>query len=119
MKTIHGGGFRLLDVKYQANAQTGTARLALCGDLDAEGGKKARKSLTNAIEAGCLDVTVNLDQVGFLDSSGLASLISALRFARERGGDVRMETSNQRIRRVMEVTALARVFKLRPTAAAA
>jgi hypothetical protein len=30
-----------------------------------------------------------------------------------------METSNQRIRRVMEVTALARVFKLQPTAAAA
>jgi anti-sigma B factor antagonist len=108
-----------LQVKYTTNPQTGTATLTLLGDLDAEGGKKARKSLANAIEAGCLDVTVNLDRVGFLDSSGLASLISALRFARERGGDVRMETSNERIRRVMEVTALARVFKLQPTAAAA
>jgi anti-sigma B factor antagonist len=119
MTTIHGAGFRLLDVKSEVSAQAGTAKLTLCGDLDAESGKKARKSLTNAIDAGCLHVTVNLDQVGFLDSSGLASLISALRFARERGGYVRMETSNQRIRRVMEVTALARVFKLRPTAAAA
>jgi anti-sigma B factor antagonist len=91
----------------------------LVGDLDAEGGKKARTSLAKAVEAGCTDVTVNLDRVGFLDSSGLASLISALRHARERGSDVRIETTNARIRRVMEVTALARVFKLNPAATAA
>jgi anti-sigma B factor antagonist len=108
-----------LTVKLNGQDDASCNKLELVGDLDAEGGKKARAAVSKAIEAGCSDVTVNLDRVGFLDSSGLASLISALRFARERGSDVRIETSNARIRRVMEVTALARVFKLSPAAAAA
>jgi anti-sigma B factor antagonist len=90
------------------------ATIEIVGDLDALGGKKARKTITAAIEAGRVDVTVNLDRVGFVDSAGLASLISSLRTAREKGGDVRVTTSNERIRRVLEVTALARVFKLQP-----
>ncbi|HLW37276.1 MAG TPA: STAS domain-containing protein [Candidatus Eremiobacteraceae bacterium] len=89
------------------------ATIALAGDLDAPGGKIARKALSGTIAEGRTDVTVNLDRVGFLDSSGLGSLIAALRLARDRGGDVRVETSNERIRRILEVTALARVFKLR------
>jgi anti-sigma B factor antagonist len=91
-----------------------TAIIEIEGDLDAQGGKRARKTIAAAIEAGRVDVTVNLDRVGFVDSAGLASLISSLRSAREKGGDIRVTTSNERIRRVLEVTALARVFKLQP-----
>jgi anti-sigma B factor antagonist len=96
------------------STDTRSATIEINGDLDAQGGKRARKAIAAAIEAGRVDVTVNLDHVGFLDSSGLASLISSLRLAREKGGDVQVRTSNARIRRVLEVTALARVFKLQP-----
>ena len=94
-------------------------RLALTGDLDADGARVVRRALEAHIAAGRLDVTIDLDRVGFLDSAGLASLIVALRRARERGGDIRVAATNSRIRRVLEVTALARVFKLGPPARAA
>lgn len=94
-------------------------RLALTGDLDADGARVVRRALEAHIAAGRLDVTIDLDRVGFLDSSGLASLIVALRHARERGGDIRVSATNERIRRLLEVTALARVFKLGPPARAA
>lgn len=100
-------------------ADVRSATVDVIGDLDGPGGKAAYKALVATLEAGRVDVTVNLDRVGFLDSSGLASLISSLRRARELGGDVRVETSNARIRRVLEVTALARVFKLKPVGIAA
>jgi len=90
--------------------------LALAGDLDADGARVVRRALEAHIASGRLDMTIDLDRVGFLDSSGLASLIVALRRAREHGGDIRVETTNPRIRRVLEVTALARVFKLGPPA---
>jgi anti-sigma B factor antagonist len=96
-----------------------SAQVQLSGDLDTEGGRLARRSLKELLEAGRVDITVNLDRVGFLDSSGLASLIASLRLAREMGGDVRVETTNDRIRRVLEVTALSQVFKLQPARAAA
>lgn len=94
-------------------------RIALTGDLDADGARVVRRALESHIAAGRLDVTIDLDRVGFIDSSGLASLIVALRRARERSGDIRVTTSNPRIRRLLEVTALARVFKLGPPARAA
>lgn len=92
--------------------------LALTGDLDADGARVVRRALETHFASGRLDVTIDLDldQVGFVDSSGLASLIVALRRARERGGDIRVATANPRIRRVLEVTALAKVFKLGPPA---
>ena len=90
--------------------------LALTGDLDADGARVVRRALETHFASGRLDVTIDLDRVGFVDSSGLASLIVALRRARERGGDIRVATANPRIRRVLEVTALAKVFKLGPPA---
>jgi len=96
-----------------------TLHLALRGDLDSDGARVVRRALETHIAAGRLDVTIDLDRVGFLDSSGLASLIVALRRARERGGDIRVEATNPRIRRLLEVTALSRVFKLGPPARAA
>jgi anti-anti-sigma factor len=106
-----------LSIDVQQLSGGRAARLRLKGDLDIEGARVARRRLDSLFGAGRVDVTINLDLVGFLDSAGLATLISALRQARDRGGDVRVETTNRRIRRVLEVTALAQVFKLQPDAA--
>ena len=106
-----------LSIDVQNGEDGRSALLRLKGDLDIDGARIARDRLSGLFRTGRVDVTLNLDRVGFLDSTGLATLISALRRARERGGDVRVETTNPRIRRVLEVTALAQVFKLQPDAA--
>lgn len=108
-----------LKVDFQKTVNGRSARVILTGDLDTDGGRTIRRFLAGLIDAGRVDITANLDRVGFLDSSGLAALIASLRKARERGGDVRVETTNGRIRRVLEVTALSQVFKLQPATAAA
>ncbi|HXW77441.1 MAG TPA: STAS domain-containing protein [Candidatus Eremiobacteraceae bacterium] len=109
---------RQLDEKNQRSPHT-SAYFALEGDLDAEGGSNTARLLRDAILAGRSDLTVNLDGVGVLDSAGLASLITTLRLARDHGGDVRIEASEPRIRRILEITALSRVFKMRPSRQAA
>jgi anti-sigma B factor antagonist len=88
------------------------ARVVLVGDLDDAGGKLARQQLKRAIESGKVNLTIDLDSVGALNSGGLAALIATLRLARDRGGDVRVQTSQPHIRRVMELTGLSRVFRL-------
>jgi len=108
-----------LTMELQNLSDPRTARISFDGDLDAEGGGLARRWVGELVEAGRVDIAVNLDGVGFLDSSGLASLIASLRLARNKGGDVTVETTNERIRRVLQVTALAQVFKLQPATSAA
>lgn len=110
----------MLDIVQEAAARgKRSARLTPRGDLDAAGATVVRRAVAAEVAAGRTDLTVNLDRVGSLDSAGLGSLISALRIARDAGGDVRLETSNPRIRRILEVTALSKVFKLAAVSEAA
>jgi anti-anti-sigma factor len=88
------------------------ARVALVGDLDDAGGKLARRQLASAVKSGKVNLVIDLDSVGALNSGGLAALIATLRLARDRGGDVRVQASQPHIRRVMELTGLSRVFRL-------
>lgn len=88
------------------------ARVVLTGDLDDAGGQLARRQLKRAVESGKVNLLIDLDRVGALNSSGLAALIATLRLARDRGGDVRVQASQPHIRRVMELTGLSRVFRL-------
>ena len=88
------------------------ARVALVGDLDDAGGNLARRRLAREVDSGIVNLTIDLDRVGALDSGGLAALIATLRRARDRGGNVRVEASQPHIRRVMELTGLSRVFRL-------
>jgi anti-sigma B factor antagonist len=91
------------------------ARVALVGDLDDAGGKLARRQLARTVQSGKVNLMIDLDGVGTLNSGGLAALIATLRLARNRGGDVRVRTSQPHIRRVMELTGLSRVFRLSPS----
>jgi anti-anti-sigma factor len=88
------------------------ARVALVGDLDDEGGRLARRQLARTVDSGYVNLMVDLDRVGALDSGGLAALIATLRRARDRGGNVRVQASKPHIRRVLEFTGLSRVFRL-------
>jgi anti-sigma B factor antagonist len=106
-----------IEVKRRKNGTD--ARVTLVGDLDDAGGKVARSQLAREVDAGNVNLTIDLDRVGALDSGGLAALIATLRRARDRGGDVRVHASQPHIRRVMELTGLSRVFHLQSEDAAA
>ena len=101
-----------MNVAIERLESSGDARVALVGDLDDAGGKIARTRLAAAVKSGIVNMTIDLDGVGALSSSGLAALIATLRMARARRGDVQVRASQPHIRRVLELTGLSRVFCL-------
>jgi len=102
----------MIDIEVTPLGHGNDARVALVGDLDHEGGRLARLQLKRVVEAGNIDLTIDLDGVGALESGGLAALIATLRLARDRGGNVRVRASQPHIRRVLDLTGLGRVFRL-------
>lgn len=102
----------MMEIEMTELSDRGDARIALVGDLDDAGGKLARHQLARAVKSGKINLMIDLDSVGTLNSSGLAALIATLRLARYRGGNVRVRASQPHIRRVMELTGLSRVFRL-------
>ncbi len=58
------------------------------------------------------DVVLQLDQVEFVDSSGLGALVRLMRAARAKGGDLKLSGVPARIRKMLELTSLLSQFEV-------
>ncbi|MGO9520349.1 MAG: anti-sigma factor antagonist [Candidatus Korobacteraceae bacterium] len=58
-----------------------------------------------------VDIVLQLDQVEFIDSSGLGALVRLMQAARAKGGDVKLSGVPPNIRRTLEVTNLLQQFE--------
>lgn len=85
--------------------------LNLAGELDIETIVAARRGLYELIEARPGKVlTVGLDQLTFIDSTGLGLLVGALKKARLSGGDVTFTRPRAELWRTFTVTGLDRAL---------
>lgn len=73
-----------------------------------------RKQLHAIVDAGGTRVVVDLSATDFIDSSGLGALISALKVARQAGGDLRIASPTRQVCTVLELTNLNRVLSTYP-----
>lgn len=86
--------------------------VVLNGEVDVYTAPRLKEELVAAIEGGCINVIVDLERVGFIDSSGLGVLVSALRRARERDGVVRIVCTRDNILKIFRITGLDKVFPI-------
>jgi anti-sigma B factor antagonist len=57
------------------------------------------------------DIVLQLDQVGFIDSSGLGALVRLVSKARTKGGDIKLCGIQQQARKALEITNLLSLFE--------
>jgi len=85
----------------------------LDGEIDAATVGLMKQKIAEAISANPGGrVTIDMTDVTFLDSTGLGALVSALRQARDGGGDITITNAAPNIRKVFDITGLAQVFEL-------
>ena len=58
------------------------------------------------------DIVMQLDQVEFVDSSGLGALVRLMQSARAKGGDLKLSGVPPRIRKTLEMTGLGSQFEM-------
>ena len=85
--------------------------------LDIQVAGELRGALLGLIESGHLSLVINLEDVSFIDSSGLGALVSAIKALRARGGhgDIRLANSKVSVTELLEVIRLNRVFANYPS----
>jgi anti-sigma B factor antagonist len=85
--------------------------------LDIEVAADFRAMLLSLIEQGHRRLVVDLSGVGFIDSSGLGALVSALKTLKrsDNGGDVRLARVQAPVVSLLEIIRLNRVFTTYPT----
>ena len=86
--------------------------VAASGEIDVATAPTMRDRLGELVEGGTVRLVVDLEDVDFIDSTGLGVLVGALRRARAESGDLRLTCTNSRILKVFEATGLHEVFTI-------
>lgn len=86
--------------------------LILKGRLDAAATKDFKKQVSDLTDQDRVRIVLDMRGVDFIDSSGLGSLVGALRAASNKGGDVKIASLQNQVRAIFELTRLHRVFSV-------
>jgi anti-sigma B factor antagonist len=89
--------------------------VAASGEIDVATAPALRDRLAELVEDGTTRLVIDLEDVDFIDSTGLGVLVGGLRRARGEGGDLRLVCTNPRILKVFEATGLHDVFAIEAT----
>lgn len=87
--------------------------LELSGDLVYDGGTRLlREVVTQVVAQGPRAVLLDLDQITYLDSGGVGSLVAMFRHVTRRGGQFKLMRLSVCARRVLGITRLTAVFEI-------
>lgn len=92
-----------------------TASVTVTGRLDAGNAEIMKETLMQLIDGGAIHLIVDLADVPFIDSAGLAALVSALKATRRLGGNVVLSGVQPQARTVFSLTMLDQVFTIYPS----
>ena len=89
------------------------------GEIDVYTAPKLREQLVELETEGQHDLVVDLDQVEFLDSTGLGVLVGGLKRVRAHDGSLRLVCTQERILKVFRITGLTKIFPIHDSVAEA
>jgi anti-anti-sigma factor len=85
------------------------------GDIDMDTAAQLERVLDDVIAKGALLVTLDLEQVDFLDSSGLRVILGASNKLHAQEGQLLLEGASSAVERVLEITGvIERLRQSRP-----
>jgi len=80
------------------------------GILDGIKANQLRRDISDVVSTGADIVLIDLQDVKFIDSSGLGALVSAMKMVRTAGGKLFVCSINDQVKMVFELTRMDRVF---------
>jgi anti-sigma B factor antagonist len=100
-------------VQIAARALQGCTILDLSGDIDLANSPAMRKALLGEIkEKRTPKVFLNLKNVRYIDSSGIASLVEGLKASRDLGSRLILYGLSKTVREVMQLSRLQKIFEI-------
>jgi anti-sigma B factor antagonist len=97
-------------LRVDTSSQADTAVITADGEIDLATVNTLRSAITQAMQQGAHHLTLDLDKVSYIDSSGLGTLIGAHKRLGSSGGTLTVWCSQPRILRLLSITGLDRVL---------
>jgi anti-sigma B factor antagonist len=84
--------------------------------LDAHNSSELKTEMLSLFDEGKNNLVIDLQDVRFVDSSGLGSLVSGFKNASARSGNLKLSGLQPQVKSMFELTRLHRVFEIFPAA---
>lgn len=104
-----------MDVSVTSRTVEGRTVVDVTGEIDVYTAPTLREWLIALVDAGHIDLVVNLTEVRFMDSTGLGLLVGVLKRVRGVDGQLQLVIDSERLLKVFRITALTQVFTIRET----
>ncbi len=101
-----------MELEITTERTDGVCTMTLVGEVDVYTAPRLKEAIIELIESGCVRILVDLEGVGFIDSSGLGVLVGGLRRAKERDGAIRLVCTRENILKIFRITGLDKVFAI-------
>jgi anti-sigma B factor antagonist len=100
-------------VQISARRQDNVTIFDLAGDIDFANSRELRQSVLQEIQKGrAARVLVNLSQVRYIDSSGVATLVEGLKASRDLGSRFILFGLSKPAQEVLQLSRLIKVFEI-------
>lgn len=97
-------------LRVDCSSEADTAAISASGEIDLATVNTLRSAIAKAMQQGASHLTLNLNKVTYIDSSGLGTLIGAHKRLTSSGGTLTIRCSQDRILRLLAITGLDRVL---------
>lgn len=101
-----------IELTIHVEDQDGTVLVRPEGEVDLARSPSLRHRLMEVIGAGPTKLILNLTDVPYMDSSGVATLVEALQQCRGRNAELILAAMQPRVRSVFEIARLDTVFTI-------
>jgi anti-sigma B factor antagonist len=91
---------------------SGSAVVTIAGEIDLASAPSLRERLSQCMDKGCRDITLEMSGVSFMDSSGIKALLAARGQLEEVDGRLTLSSPSRTVLRVLDVTGLSSVFAI-------
>ncbi len=108
-----------MDLSLKTRTQGPFQVIEVGGEVDVYTAPKLRESIVTAVDEGHNRLIVDVEQVDFLDSTGLGVLVGSLKRVRAEGGSLDIVCTHERILKIFDITGLDKVFGLHTSVDAA
>lgn len=89
--------------------------LRLRGEVDLFTAPRLRAALRELVDSGRWDLIVDMHDVEYFGTAGLAALAGALGEIRRHGGSLKLSCAHPQVLRLFQVTDMNKVFRIYPT----
>ena len=104
-----------MDLKLGHYARDGIEVIDVQGDIDMYTAPRLRELLIDLVSKNNYHLVVNLEKVGFLDSTGLGVLVGGLKRVRAHDGLLDLVCTQQRVLKIFKITGLTQIFGIYET----